>query len=140
MFIVRKTSCQATIWYINYVVPCKHITSTMQETNLFKEKKYGSNSVKVNLQVLVFEEENIYFAYMPSFDLTGYGKTEEEAKESLTIVLGEFFRYSLNKNTLSVEMQMLGWKIKSKKKPMYAPQLSDLINMNEQLKEIVNSK
>ncbi len=37
-------------------------------------------------------------------------------------------------------MQMLGWKIKSKKKPMYAPQMSDLINMNEQLKEIVNSK
>lgn len=92
------------------------------------------------MQVLVFEEENIYFAYMPSFDLTGYGKTEEEAKESLTIVLNEFLRYTLNKNTLFIEMQRLGWKIKNKKKPIYAPQMSDLINSNEQLKEIVNSR
>jgi hypothetical protein len=37
-------------------------------------------------------------------------------------------------------MQRLGWKIKSKKKPMYAPQISDLININDQLKDIVNSK
>lgn len=112
----------------------------MQKTNLFEQKKYGSNSVKVNLQVLVFKEENIFFAYMPSLDLTGYGKTEEEAKESLTIVLDEFLKYTLDKNTLFIEMQRLGWKIKSKKKPMYAPQMSDLINSNEQLKEIVNSK
>ena len=47
----------------------------MQETNLSGEKKYGSNAVKVNLQVLLFEGDNIYFAYMPSFDLTGYGNT-----------------------------------------------------------------
>lgn len=77
---------------------------------------------------------------MPSFDLTGYGNTEDEAKESLTVVLDEFLRYTLNKNTLFIEMQRLGWKIKSKKKPMYAPQMSDLINTNEQLKDIVNSK
>lgn len=112
----------------------------MPETNLFGETKYGSNSGKVNLQVLVFEEENVYFAYMPSLDLTGYGKTEEEAKESLTIVLDEFLKYTLDKNTLFIEMQRLGWKIKSKEKPMYAPPMSDLINSNEQLKEIVNSK
>lgn len=112
----------------------------MQETNLFEEKKYGSNSAKVNLQVLVFEEENVYFAYMPSLDLTGYGKTEEEAKESLTIVLDEFFKYTLDKNTLFIEMQRLGWRIRSKKNPLYAPQMSDLINSNEQLKEIVNSR
>lgn len=77
---------------------------------------------------------------MPSFDLMGYGNTEEEAKKSLTVVLDEFLRYTLNKNTLFIEMQRLGWKIKNKKKPMYAPQMSDLININEQLKDIVNSK
>ncbi len=112
----------------------------MQETNLSEEKKYGNNSLKVNLQVWVFEEEKVYFTYMPSLDSTGYGKTEEEAKESLTIVLDEFLRYTLDKNTLYIEMQRLGWKIKSKKKPIHAPQMSDLINTNEQLKEIVNSR
>lgn len=112
----------------------------MQQGNLKGEKKIGTKSEKVDLQVLFFEEDNIQYAYMPSFDLTGYGNTAAEAKESLTIVLDEFLRYTLNKNILFLEMQRLGWKIKSKTKPMYAPQMSDLINTNEQLKDIVNSK
>ena len=112
----------------------------MQQGNLKGEKQFGTKSVKVDLQVLIFEEDNIHYAYMPSFDLMGYGNTEENAKESLTVVLDEFLRYTLNKNTLFIEMQRLGWKIRSKQKPMYAPQMSEMINMNEQLKDIVNSK
>lgn len=112
----------------------------MQDLKLSGEKKYGAKSVKVDLQVLLFEEENTWFAYMPSFDLTGYGNTQTEAKESLTIVLDEFLRYTLNKNTLFIEMQRLGWEIKSKKRPMHAPKMSDLINTNRQLRDIVNSK
>ncbi len=112
----------------------------MQQGNLMEEKEIGTKSIKVDLQVLFFEEDNIHYAYMPSFDLTGYGNTEEEAKKSLTVVLDEFLRYTLNKNTLFIEMQRLGWKIKSKKKPLYAPQMSDLINTNDQLKDIVNSR
>lgn len=112
----------------------------MQQGNLMEEKEIGTKSIKVDLKVLFFEEDNIHYAYMPSFDLTGYGNTEEEAKKSLTVVLDEFLRYTLNKNTLFIEMQRLGWKIKSKKKPLYAPQMSDLINTNDQLKDIVNSR
>lgn len=112
----------------------------MQQGNLQGEKQFGSKSVKIDVQVLFFQEDNIYYAFMPSFDLTGYGKTEEEARESLKVVLDEFLRYTLNKNTLYIELQRLGWKVRSKKKPMYAPQMSDLINTNEELREIVNSK
>ncbi len=112
----------------------------MQHVNLQGEKNIGSKTTKLSLQVLFFEEDNIQYAYMPSFDLTGYGQTEVEAKESLSVVLDEFLRYTLNKNTLFIEMQRLGWKIKNKKKPMHAPQMSDLINSNDQLKDIVNSK
>ena len=112
----------------------------MEKTNLSGEKIYGRNAVKVNLQVIFFEEDDIYYAYMPSFDLTGYGTTPDEAKESLKIVLDEFLRYTLNKKTLFMEMERLGWKVKNKKRTMYAPQMTDLINTNEQLKEIVNHK
>ena len=112
----------------------------MQRGNLKGQKDFGTKTIKGELQVLFFEEDGIHYAYMPSFDLTGYGSTEDQAKESLTIVLDEFLRYTLHKNTLFIEMQRLGWKIKSKKKPMYAPQMSDLINTNDQLKDIVNSK
>lgn len=112
----------------------------MQQGKLKGEKDFGTKTIKVELQVLLFEEDSIHYAYMPSFDLTGYGNTEDQAKESLSVVLDEFLRYTLHKNTLLIEMQRLGWKIKSKEKPMYAPQMSDLINTNDQLKDIVNSK
>ncbi len=32
-----------------------------------------------------------YVAYSPALDLSGYGKTEEEARDSFNIVLKEYF-------------------------------------------------
>lgn len=112
----------------------------MQNLQLKGEGKYGKSTVKVEVPVMVFHEENTWFAYLPSFDLTGYGNDTEEAKESLKIVLDEFIRYSLNKKTFFDELRRLGWVIKSKKKPIHAPKMSDLIQSNEQLKEIIDSK
>jgi hypothetical protein len=112
----------------------------MEQAKLSGVKKVGTNKIVINLQVFFFQEDDIFFAYMPSLDLTGYGNTPKEAKDSLTVVLDEFLKYTINKNTFLIELKRLGWKIKSKKKPMHAPQMTDLINSNEQLKEIVNSK
>ena len=112
----------------------------MQNLQLKGEGKYGKSTVKVEVPVMVFEEENTWFAYLPSFDLTGYGNDTEEAKESLKIVLDEFIRYSLNKKTFFDELRRLGWEVKSKKRPLHAPKMSDLVQSNEQLREIINSK
>ena len=112
----------------------------MQELHLSGEKNFGGKSVKLNLPVIFFKEENMHFAYIPSFDITGYGVNDKSALESLTVTLDEFLRYTINKNTFLLELKRLGWKIKSKKKPMVAPQMSDLINSSEQLREIVNFK
>jgi len=94
----------------------------------------------VNLKVVSFEEDNVFFAYLPSLDLTGYGKTNNEATDSLKVVLDEFLRYTLQKNTFFIELQRLGWNITNKKKPISPPEMSDLININEQLKDIINHK
>lgn len=112
----------------------------MQQSNLSGEKSFSGKTIKVNVPVILFNEEGVHYAFVPSFELTGYGRTQDEARESLTIVLDEFLRYTINKNTFLLELKRLGWKIKSKKKPMVAPQMSDLINTSEQLKEIVNYK
>jgi len=112
----------------------------MQEAKLSGEFQFGGKTLAVNLKVVFFEEEHIFYAYLPTLDLTGYGNTDNEARESLKIVLDEFLRYTLNKNTFFIELQRLGWKIKNKKKPMTPPQMSDLINSNEQLREIINHK
>ena len=112
----------------------------MQDLKISRNKHFGKNTIRFDLPLFLFEEDKVWFAYLPSLDLNGYGKTEIEAKESLSIVLDEFLRYTLNKNTLLSEMKRLGWQIKSKKKPMLAPEISDLINTNDQLKEIINYK
>lgn len=112
----------------------------MQEEKISDEFQFGGKSLTVNLKVLFFEEDNIHFAFVPSLDLTGYGNTAKEARESLSIVLDEFLRYTLEKGTFFLELQRMGWDVKNKKKPMMPPEMSDLININEQLKDIINHK
>ncbi len=103
-------------------------------------QQFGSKYVQADLQVFYFEEEGIQYAYLPSLDLTGYGNTELEAKESLKIVFEEFLRYTLARNTLLLEMKRLGWNLKNKKRPVFAATVSEMIQTNEQLKEIINSR
>lgn len=112
----------------------------MQEAKLSGRKKLGYQTVSLNVQVVFFQEEGIFYAYMPSLNLTGYGQTATEARKSLIVVLDEFLRYTFNKNTFFDELKRCGWKIRSKRKPVTAPKMSDLIRTNEQLRDIVNTK
>jgi hypothetical protein len=61
------------------------------------QQKSDTRSIKVDLPVLYFMEDNLHYAYMPSLDLTGYGNTVEEANESLSIVMEEFLSYTMSK-------------------------------------------
>ena len=69
------------------------------------------NKIKVNLNVISFKENDVCFVYSPALDITGYGNTVDEAKDSFNITLQEFLRYTSNKNTLVNELKRLGWKV-----------------------------
>jgi predicted RNase H-like HicB family nuclease len=112
----------------------------MENLQLKGEKNFGKTRVKVNVQVILFQEDDIWYAYLPALDINGYGSNEEEAKESLKIAINEFIRYTLNKKTFYDELKRLGWIIKKSKKTLIAPKISDLVNENEDLKEILDSK
>lgn len=112
----------------------------MQEAKLSGDYKFQDRSIKVELQIVLFKEDDIFYAYLPTLDLTGYGNTDVEAQESLKIVLDEFLRYTLHKNTFFIELQRLGWKLKNKNTTIVPPNISELINKNNQLKEIFNHK
>ena len=112
----------------------------MQQGNISGQRNFGQKSVELSVPLFHFIEDDTHYAYIPVFDLTGYGRSEDEAMASIQVVLDEFLRYTLNKNTLVFELQRLGWKIKGKKTPMTAPQMSDLIHSNEQLRDIINHK
>ena len=71
--------------------------------------KDGGNSVDFqNVPIFVLKEDDNFIYYSPVFDLSGYGWTEEEAKESFNVALSEFFKYAMKKKTIDSELKKLG--------------------------------
>lgn len=112
----------------------------MQNLQLKGKGQYKQGTLNVDVPVMLFKDSDTWYAYLPSFDLTGYGGDPEEAKESLKVVLNEFIRYTLNKKTFFEELKRLGWKFRPKSKRLKAPEMSELIEENKELKEIVNTR
>lgn len=96
----------------------------------------------VGLSLIEFKEDDVTIIYSPALNLSGYGYSSDEAKNSFNIALHEFFRYTNNKKTFNEVMKELGWSIKGgKKHPKIEPPLnSDLIANNPLYNEIINSK
>jgi hypothetical protein len=100
----------------------------------------GKNSIKVELPVMLFEEDGSLIAYIPVLDISGYGKNEEEAKASLSTCLDEYFSYTIHKKTLIEDLRAHGWTIVKKNKPFIAPDITDILTSNKYLHNIVNSR
>jgi len=114
----------------------------MNSLNLSDQSK-NETEANVNVDLLQFEEDGGTIIYSPAFDLSGYGNNKEEAKASFEISIEEFFRYTLNKKTLFIELKRLGWKIKEgkfKKGNLESPHLASLITENDYLAETLNNK
>ncbi|MFA4853720.1 MAG: hypothetical protein WC599_14485 [Bacteroidales bacterium] len=102
--------------------------------------KSERDNLNMNLPVILFEEDGSQIVYCPALDIAGYGNNLDEAKESFKISLGEFFKYTLNKNTFKSELSRMGWTLrKSKYKPMHPPEMSKLLNTNENFNRIFNN-
>jgi hypothetical protein len=99
-----------------------------------------SHAVDVHLPLIIFEDSGSQIVYCPALDVSGYGKTEKEAFESVKICIGDLFQYTLNKNTFRDELQRLGWKLKkSETKPMIPPDMSVLLSNNDNFSNIFNN-
>ncbi|MFN7705111.1 MAG: hypothetical protein ACK5OS_10855 [Chryseotalea sp.] len=109
--------------------------------NLGHSSQYsdGRKMINVKLSLIEFEEDGLYFIYSPALDLTGYGKTEKEAKQSYNLAMEEFLKYTSHKETIFQELERLGWTI-SKKKKLSAPSLSALLQSRSYLDEIFTEK
>ena len=87
----------------------------------------------------VVDENHVHLIYSPHLDLTGYGRSEEDAKRSFEIVLEDFIEYTLKKKTLGKVLSGLGWKVKgSAKKPgkMIVPSIKTVIEKNKYVSDI----
>lgn len=102
--------------------------------------KSSDKLIKFNLPLIIFEEDGSHIMYCPALDVSGYGDSEEQAKESFEICLGEFLLYTDHKKTFHDELQRMGWKIKkSSHKPMVPPDMSELLRNNENFSRIFNN-
>jgi hypothetical protein len=100
----------------------------------------GRNMVKCKLPIIIFEEGNCHIFYCPALDLSGYGNTESEASNSFNKVLSEYFRYTMNKGTLSEDLRRHGWTLRtSLKKRATPPSLGKLLETNEDFSRIFNN-
>jgi len=113
-------------------------------SNLHISADLGFNNGKyhVGLSLVEFKEEDVTIIYSPALDLSGYGHSKVEAKNSFSEVLNEFFRYTNNKKTLDKALKKLGWSAKGSKKKLKfnPPKDSDLVKSNPLYNEIVNKK
>lgn len=109
----------------------------MSKSKFVSEFNVGGGKLAVGLTILLWKEGKIHYALSPSLDLMGYGKTEQEAKDSFEVVLNEFIRYTHSKKTIYQELERLGWLVNKKKKRVVAPDVFDLLSENEDLKQIV---
>ena len=99
--------------------------------------------VDVKVHLFQFEEDGNTIIYSPAFDLSGYGHSVEEARQSFETTIAEFFNYTIIKKTLAKELNRLGWNVKAtdvKKRKFRTPPLAQLLTKNDYLIEIVNEK
>jgi len=100
----------------------------------------GKMGVTVDVTVYLWEEDGMCFVYSPALDLTGYGSTERNAKESFKIVLQEYITYTSNKKTLFDDLEQHGWLVNRKKKRVHAPDFEDMFSENKEFKNILSNK
>jgi hypothetical protein len=92
-------------------------------------------SVEANLPVLFFEDNGVSIVHCPALDLSGYGKTEDEARSSFELVLEEFFDYTLKKSSLLRVLRKLGWEAHGKRsrRRVTAPSLEEMMDRDPEL-------
>lgn len=102
----------------------------------------GKTAIKTELSLIYFVEDGAHIIFSPALDLTGYGNSENEAKDSFEIVLQEFINYGINKKTLLKDLEAHGWKIRGNKNnpKIQSPDLSHMLRANSELEEIFHSK
>ena len=77
-------------------------------------KKTG-NEIHVHVSVFLYKDADypdgdMYIAYCPALDLTGYDTTEEGARESFQTVMEEYLEYTSAHGTLESDLKAHGWR------------------------------
>lgn len=92
------------------------------------------NSVNVNIEVVLFEEDGMWVAYCPALELSSYGDDENDAKQAFEEAMAIFLSETDRKGTLERYLLKLGWQLQQKPKPVYNPPAISLLREQKLLR------
>ena len=75
------------------------------------EFRGGSTKIAIKVGVSLFREDNVFIAYCPALDMSGYGENENEAKKSFEQNMSFYVEYCVRKNTLVADLKKHGWNV-----------------------------
>ncbi|MBQ8969265.1 MAG: hypothetical protein IJ064_05995 [Bacteroidaceae bacterium] len=96
---------------------------------------FNREGVSISVSVYVFKEDDVFIAYCPSLDLSGYDTTESKARQDFEYMLSEYLRSQMEQNTLHEDLTRHGWKVG----PRWAtePKFDELLSANIQMQKVV---
>lgn len=83
----------------------------MQKQKEFLKMDFNNRTAKALILTYEFIDNDFYVAYYPSFNISGYGKNQEEAVEMLDVAFDEFLKElcDLGEVKGTEELKKLGW-------------------------------
>ena len=90
----------------------------------------------VEVDILQFTENEIFYKYCPALNLIGHGKTLLRSTQSFDIVFQEYIAYTAKNLTFLADIKSLNWQ--STRTKYIIPPLSQLYHNNENLKRILD--
>ena len=75
----------------------------------------SKGTLEVSVSVYVFKENDVFVAYCPSLDLSGYDHTEEAARADFDYALQEYVKFQMQNDTLDKDLTRHGWEVKQRK-------------------------
>lgn len=105
----------------------------MNKTNYISFDNNGG--VEISVSLFTFKQDDVYIAYCPSLDLSGYDRDETKAKADFEAMLADYLSWQMRNGTLREDLAAHGWHIGKAKGD--EPPMEEMLGMNEQLRTLV---
>jgi len=110
---------------------------------MLDEIKYTKGRIEAKLNVLTFQEDDVWIAWIPSLNISSYGDSNKEAIENVKEATELLFEHIVKKHTVIDVLKELGWSLKPRTKrkfqitpdtskyPEYQPYLENIKQQNQ---------
>lgn len=88
----------------------------------------ADGGIEISVSLFTFKEGDVYIAYCPSLDLSGYDRDIDKAKADFEAMLSDYLLWQTRNGTLRADLEAHGWRIGKAKGN--EPAMSELLETN----------